>query len=304
MKILVVGATGVLGRAVVRRLREQGCAVRAMTRTPARAQELAAQGVEVIAGDLVDHASLARACAGMDRVLAAAHSLLGRGRYASAHVDAAGHRALIDAARAAGVQRFVYTSALGATERHPVDFFRTKYAIESSLKGSGLAHVVLRPSAFMEQHVHEFNGKGLLDGGRARLVGAGTKRRNFVAADDVAQIAVLALTAEPMPGPVLEIGGPGNFSNNEVAALYARLAGIAPRISHLPAGAARALSWVAAPLHPGVARLLRLLGLPEDAVSETFDCAPLQRAFPAVQLTALETFVRARVAAAGIHPRG
>jgi uncharacterized protein YbjT (DUF2867 family) len=304
MKVLVVGATGVLGRSVVRRLRNQGCVVRAMTRTPARAGELAALGAEVIAGDLVDPATLASACASMDRVLAAAHSLLGRGRYASDHVDAAGHRALIDAAKAAGVQRFVYTSALGASDSHPVDFFRTKKAIERYLKASGLAHVVLRPSAFMEQHVHDFNGKGLLKSGRAQLVGPGTKRRNFVAADDVAQFAVLAVTVEPMPDPVLEIGGPGNFSDNEVAALYARLAGIEPRISHLPAAVARALSRVAAPLHPGVARLLQLLSLPDDAASEAFDCGPLQRAFPAVHLTPLEAFVRARVAAAGVTPRG
>lgn len=304
MKILVVGATGVLGRSVVRRLRDQGCAVRAMTRAPARAGELATLGAEVVAGDLVEPATLASACAGMDRVLAAAHGLLGRGRYASEHVDAAGHRALIDAAKAAGVQRFVYTSALGASEKHPVDFFRTKHALEGYLNASGLPHVVLRPSAFMEQHVHDFNGKGVLRGGRVQLVGAGTKRRNFVAADDVARFAVLALTAEPMPGPLLEIGGPGNFSNNEVAALYARLAGIELRMSHLPAGVARALARVAAPLHPGVSRLLQLLALPEDAASETFDCGPLERAFPAVHLTPLETFVRARVAAAGVTPRG
>lgn len=303
MKILVVGATGVLGRSVVRRLRDQGYAVRAMSRTPARADDLETLGAEIVAGDLVDAPSLARACQGVSHVLAAAHSLLGRGRYASKHVDAAGHRALIDAAKAAGVQRFVYASALGASDRHPVDFFRTKYQIEGYLRASGLPYVILRPSAFMEQHVHEFNGKGLLQNGRAQLVGAGTKLRNFVAADDIAQFAVIALTSEPIPGPLLEIGGPGNFSNNEVAALYARLAGIEPRITHLPAGVARTLSWVAAPLHPGVARLLKLLGLPEGSVNETFDCGPLIRAYPALRLTPLETFVRARVAAAGLRPR-
>lgn len=79
MKILVVGATGVLGRAVGRRLREQGCAVRAITRTPARAGEPAALGAEVMAGDLVDPATLASAFAGMDRVLAAAPRTAGWG---------------------------------------------------------------------------------------------------------------------------------------------------------------------------------------------------------------------------------
>jgi uncharacterized protein YbjT (DUF2867 family) len=97
-----------------------------------------------------------------------------------------------DRARAAGVQRFVYTSALGATATHAVDFFRTKHAIEAHLQASGLAHVILRPTAFMEQHVHDFNGKGLLDKGRIQLIGPGTKLRNYVAGDDVARFPALA----------------------------------------------------------------------------------------------------------------
>jgi uncharacterized protein YbjT (DUF2867 family) len=299
MKVLVIGATGVLGRTVVRRLIEQGHAVRAMTRTPQKAHDLAALGAEVVAGDLVDRGSLVAACTDVDRVLAAAHSLLGRGRHASEHVDAAGHRALIDTARAAGVRRFVYTSALGAAPEHPVDFFRTKHAIELYLSASGMPHVILRPTAFMEQHVHEFNGKGLLDKGRIQLIGPGTKRRNFVAAADVAQFAVLALTADPAPGPVLEIMGPGNFSNNDVAALYARLSGKPLSVSHLPAGMARWLYKLAAPLHPGAARLLGMLGLPDDAFNEAFDSEPLQRAYPQMRLTTLEEFVQARVADAG-----
>lgn len=299
VKVLVVGATGVLGRQVVERLRARGIAVRAMSRKPDAARELAGQGVEVMPGDLLDRASLDRACDGVDRVFSAAHGMLGRGRYRSEQVDDAGHRALIDAARRAGVGRFVYTSGLGVSPTHPIDFFRTKFAIEQALQRSGLPHVILRPSAFMEWHVHAFNGKALLDKGRANLIGPGTKLRNFVAAADVAAFAVQALTGEPAPGPIIEIGGPGNFSNRDVTALYAELAGIEARASHLPAALARALSIVAGPLHPGLARILRLGALPDDAFSETFDSTPLQRAFPSIALTPLRAFVQARVAQAG-----
>lgn len=145
----------------------------------------------------------------------------------------AGHRALIDAAHRAGVERFVYTSALGASPSHPIDFFRTRFALEQALQRSGLTRVILRLSAFMEWHVHEFNGKALLAKGKAQWIGPRTKQRNFVAAADVTAFAVPALAREPAPGPSLEIGGPGNLSNGEVTALYARLAGIEPRISHL-----------------------------------------------------------------------
>ena len=81
-------------------------------------------------------------------------------------VDDRGHRALIDAARSQGVKRFVYTSALGVSPNHPIDFYRAKYAIEQYLQASGLEHVILRPSAFMEWHAHMFNGKSILEKGR------------------------------------------------------------------------------------------------------------------------------------------
>lgn len=303
MKILVVGATGALGRPVVQLLRAKGLAVRALNRHPAQAADLAEMGAEVVAGDLADPGSITRACAGVSHVLASAHGLLGRGRHRMEAIDGAGHRHLIASARAAGVRRFVYTSAQGAGPDNPLDFFRNKHAIEQVLLASGLDAVILRPTAFMEHHAHAFNGKGLLDKGKVQLIGPGTKARNFVCAQDVAQFAVRALLDDPPPFRSLAIGSPGNFSNLDVAALYARTAGLPLRTSHLPAPLAAALSWVLRPLHPGVARILRLSSLPEDAWPEVFE-APLdyEREF-GIRMTPLQEFVRQQVQRAGITPR-
>ena len=249
--ILVVGATGVLGQKVVRLLLAEGHRVRALTRVADRARALEQQGAEVVVGDLIDPASIDRACRGVDRVLAAAHSFLGRGKYGSEAVDDRGHRALIDAARSAGVSRFVYTSALGAAPDHPIDFVRTKYALEQYLAQSGLDYVILRPSAFMEWHAHIFNGKPLMEKGRTTVLGIGTKLRNFVAASDVAHFAALALTAPTVVDRILEIGGPGNFSNNQVAEIYAQTLGIKPRVSHLPRAVTGVLARLSQPVHPG-----------------------------------------------------
>ncbi len=293
--ILIVGATGVLGQKTARLLLAEGHQIRAMTRAAERANDIAQQGAEVVVGDLIDPDSLARACRGVDRVFVAAHSFLGKGEYRSEAVDDHGHRALIDAARAQGVKRFVYTSALGASPDHPVDFFRTKYAIEQYLQASGLDHVILRPSAFMEWHAHIFNGKSILEKGRTQLLGSGTKSRNFVAAIDVAQLAASALTVPAIRHRVIEIGGPGNFSNNEVAELYARTASIEPRISHLPRALVTVLARIAQPIHPGISRVMRLSSLPDDTFSETFDSANLLREHP-MRLTSLHEFVREQVA--------
>ncbi len=292
--ILVVGATGVLGQKTARLLLADGHQVRAMTRVAERASNLAQQGAEVIVGDLVDPDSLARACRGVDCVFAAAHSFLGKGHYRSEAVDDCGHRALIDAARSQGVRRFVYTSALGVSPNHPIDFHRTKYAIEQYLQASGLEHVILRPSAFMEWHAHIFNGKSILEKGRTTLLGSATKPRNFVAAGDVAHLAVLALTAPKVVQRVLEIGGPGNFSNKEVAQLYAQTAGIEPRVRHVPRSVARTLALLSQPFHPGLSRVMRLASLPDDAFSEAFDPSNLLHDYP-TRLTSLHEFVRNEV---------
>lgn len=293
--VLVVGATGALGRPAVQRLRERGVAVRALCRHPERAADLAALGAEVLAGDLTDAASLQRACRGATRVLATAHSIMGRGRWRSEAVDDRGHRDLMAAARACGVRRFVFISAYGAGPGHRIDFFRTKHAVEQALATSGLDAVVLRPTAFMEQHVHEFNGKVVLEKGKARLIGPGTKPRNFVCAADVARFAVRALLEDPPPFRELAIGGHGLHSNADVAAMYARAADMPPQASHLPRGAARLIAAAVRPFHPGIARIMTLLSLPDDDYDEGFDGAADLEARYGIPLTRLEDFVRRQV---------
>lgn len=301
-KVLVVGASGALGRPVVKLLRERGVPVRALCRHPEKAADLAALGAEMVAGDLTEPSSIERALAGCTRVLAAAHGLLGRGRHRSEAVDDTGHRRLIELARAAGVERFVYVSGYGVSASHPVDFFRTKFAIEEALRASGLDAVVLRPTAFMEQHVHLFNGAGLLANGKARLIGPATKPRNFVAAADVARFAVRALLEDPPPFRHLDIGGPDHASNLDVARLYARIAGVPPATSHLPLPLARLIAFLVGPLQPGVARILRLAALDEAEMPERFDgAAALERDF-GIPLTTLESFVRDRVNEAAARP--
>lgn len=294
MLFLIVGASGVLGGETMRRLLERGHRVRGMTRHVRRTRGLEDLGAEPVVADLTDRASLVRACDGVDRVFAAAHGLLGRGKNRSEAVDEAGHRSLIEVAREAGVDRFVYTSVLGAAPDHLVDFFRTKWLIEQDLATSGLAHVVLRPAAFMESHAHALNGKNILEKGRTVILGTGTKSRNFVSAQDVAEIAARVLTAEMPPSRVIAIAGSGNFTNDEVARLYAKNAGIPARIIHVPRLLLRTVGFAVQPIHPGLARVMQLSALADDAFSEAFTVADY-RGYSEIGSTSLEAFVQERV---------
>ncbi|MDH4287503.1 MAG: SDR family oxidoreductase [Aquincola sp.] len=292
--ILIVGATGVLGRATARKLLNQGHAVRALVRDRARAEDLRKAGAEIVVGDLTDPPSLSRACKGMQRVFACAHSMLGRGAQSSAQVDHVGHSALVVAAREANVEHFVYTSMLGAREDHPIDFVRTKFEIEGVVRDSGMGFTILRPSAFMEHHVHRFIGQMLLDKGFVVLIGPATKPRNFVAVRDVAPFAVVALTEDGLNGRTVEIGGPDNVSNSEIAHMYAVRARKG-RIFHLPQPVARAAAAAIRPLHEGVARVLDISMLDERQMRETWQPSKLLAEFP-LRLTSVDAFIDERVA--------
>src|SRR5207245_4735193 len=108
--ILVVGATGELGSAIVRRLLGRGERVRALVRKSSdasRVQELRGAGAETVEGDLKDPASLQRACAGIETVVTTANSARRGPPDTVETVDDKGNAALVEAAKKAGVRRFV-----------------------------------------------------------------------------------------------------------------------------------------------------------------------------------------------------
>ncbi|MDB5235778.1 MAG: putative nucleoside-diphosphate-sugar epimerase [Hymenobacter sp.] len=287
--ILIVGASGVLGQEAAHQLLRAGHRVRVLTREPARATALVEAGAEVVAGDLTDPTTLPPALRGVDTVLTAAHGLLGRGKYRSELVDDAGHRALIDAAREAGVGHFIYTSAYGASPTHPLDFYRTKYRVEQYLQQSGLPYTILRPSAFMEWHAHNLLGKSILEKGSTVVFGAGNNPTNFVAAHDIAQLLLQILPDQKARQRIITIGGPTNPTKNEVAALYGQRAGIVPKVRHLPLALLRAMAPVLRPFHPGISRVMQM-GVWADEQGQTLDMADTLRTFP-LALTTIEAFV-------------
>jgi NADH dehydrogenase len=111
--------------------------VRILVRPQSNSAPLEQVGAQLVSGDLKDPLSLERACAGADRVITTANSALRGGDDTVETVDRQGNRSLIDAAKAANVQQFVFVSAYGATLDSPVPFLRAKAETEASLRASG-----------------------------------------------------------------------------------------------------------------------------------------------------------------------
>jgi NADH dehydrogenase len=148
-RVFVSGATGFVGREVVRRLRETGDSVRVLARKPnsAAARQLVSQyQVEVHAGDVVNAASLAGSLNGIDTVihLVGIISEVGASTFENIHVH--GTENVVRAAQEAGVKRFVHMSALGTRPNAVSRYHQAKWAAEEFVRQSGLDFTIFRPS--------------------------------------------------------------------------------------------------------------------------------------------------------------
>ncbi len=292
--ILVVGASGRLGGAVMRQLLARGEPVRAIARRQAPLTELEQLGAQLVVGDVRDAAAVRRACQGADRVLTAFHGFIAKGRNTPHTVDGLGNRLLIDAAKAAGVRHFVFTSAHGARPDHPLEHLRLKYGAEEYLRQSGLSYTILRPTPFMEFWA-TLIGEPILRTGKTTIFGRGKNPVNFVSVDDVTHLALLALDDAEARGHVLEIGGPENLTLEQMAALFERVSGRTAKRSYVPLPMMRVMAVVLRPLKPALARQIEA-GILMDTADMTFDPTETLKRFP-MRLTPFEEVARSRAVA-------
>lgn len=286
--ILVVGSTSKVGKHAVPQLLMQGEKVRAMTRIPSGpdAENFGKLGAEVVQGDLRDPASLARACQGVEKVLALAHGFTPGQPDNNLHtVDEVGNRDLIDAAKTAGVQHFVFASILGVTADSPMDLFRIKYATEQYLQKSGLSYTILRAAAFMEFWA-AMVGEPIIKTGKTTIFGKGDNPINFVSAEDVARFSVMALSDPRMRNEIIEIGGPENLTFNQVAGLFEKISGQPAKITHVPLPIMRVMRLMMRPFNPMLSVQITG-GIIMDTENQACDMSATLQKFP-VKLTRLE----------------
>lgn len=222
MKTLVVGATGLLGSEICRRLSGVGAPVRALIRPTADAQrltELRSLGVETVEGDLKDSASLARACDGARAVISTASATLSRQEGDSIEtVDRQGQLALVNAARHARVDHFVFVSFPDNPGlQYPLAI--AKRDVERALKASGMAYTILHASYFMEVWLSPALGFDP-GGAKVRLYGDGTRPISWISYRDVARVAAAAVTEGSARNTVVELGGPQRLSPREVVQMF------------------------------------------------------------------------------------
>jgi uncharacterized protein YbjT (DUF2867 family) len=172
-------------------------------------------------------------------------------------IEEGGHRILLEAARRAGVNQIIYVSALGVDHRDAPRQFRVKRRVEEIVKASGLPYTILRPSGFMENFLPVIASVRRF--GVAPLPGKGTAPITYIAVEDVARVAVLAIGHPEAKGAIIEFGGPEDMTNRDCVQVIARVLGKAARICPIPFPVLRLAAGVARPWSPALREFFAIL---------------------------------------------
>ncbi len=231
--VLVTGATGQQGGAVARALVGQGLALRALTRHPEsdKARALAAQGIEVVRGDMDDAASLRQALQGVWGIFAVQNTW-----EAGVEREEEQGKRLAVVAREAGVEHFVYSSVGSAERDTGIPHFDNKHRVEQKLRALGFAsHVILRPVFFMENLVSPW----FLNGDQLVSALDPVTRVQMVAVQDIGRIGAQAfLQADAMNRAEIELAGDA-ATMPEAAAVLSRALGRKIEYARIPMDAIR-----------------------------------------------------------------
>jgi len=255
--ILVSGGTGFVGSAVARELLARGERVAVLGRSAARIRERFEDRVDAREADVRDPERLRAAMQGIDVVVNAVqfpNSPIENPRrgWTFEEIDLKGTRRQVDAAKDAGVRRFVYVSGVGAARDAEHHWFRYKWEAEKYLQDSGLEWVIVRPTWVYgpgDVSLNRFLGFGK----RLPFIpmfGDGNQQMQPIFVDDLARIIAACALAPEAAGQVLEGGGPEVMSMNDVVRTALEVEGKKRPILHQPAALGKAIGTLAGML-PG-----------------------------------------------------
>lgn len=226
MKIFVSGGTGFIGGHVRRALLQRGHTIRLLVH---RRQDGFEPGVEPVTGDVTQPATYRERltdCAAVINLVGIIREFPGRGvTFERLHVETTGH--LVEAARAAGVRRYLQMSALGTRDGAVSAYHRSKFRAEEIVRGSGLDWTIFRPSIVFgpqDDFINKLAGY-IRAYPAVPVIGDGRYRLQPIAADDVARCFVQALEMPATVGQAFELCGPDRLAYNDLLDTIGRVLG-------------------------------------------------------------------------------
>lgn len=287
---LVTGATGGLGRRIVRILRDRDRPVRAFVRLTSRYSELEQRGAKIFIGDLLRDKDIRKACQGVRYIISAHGSTEASG--GAQELDYRANVELIDSAIEMGVEHFVFISVLGADrgyEDSPV--FKAKREVERYLKSSGLNYTILRPSGFASNLLPL--AERFRDTGIYILIGDPKIRSSIVSTDDLARIAVDSAAIENAKNQTFAVGGPDVLKREEIPKIFSHIFNREPNLINPPLflldGVRRGVGFFSSNLQKSLGTLRVLLA--NEFFCTADEVERLQSVYD-IKLESLESFIR------------
>lgn len=230
MKLLVVGATGTLGRQVARQALDEDHEVRCLVRNPNKAIFLKEWGAEIVKGDLCDKSTLPAALKDVDAVIDAATARV-TDNLSAKEVDWEGKVNLIQAAKAEGVDRYIFFSIVDAEKYPEVPLMNIKRCTELFLAESGLNYTVLRLAGFMQGLISQY-AIPILEEQVVWVSGESTPIA-YMNTQDIAKFAVRALAVPATEKQTFPVVGTKAWGAYEIMNLCENLSGKKTRISRI-----------------------------------------------------------------------
>lgn len=226
MKVLVAGSTGYLGKHILRELENRGISFKAIARNPGKLPDLDQE--PILKAEVTDPSSLSGICEGFDVVISTVGITRQKNGLTYMDVDYQANLNLLREAQKAGVQKFIYISAINGDKLRHLKIFEAKEGFVDELKESGIDYTVLRPNGF-------FSDMGdfleMAKRGRVYLFGSGQYRLNPIHGADLAEVVLDSIASKEKE---ITVGGPDVLTQNEIAALALDSWYNDVKITHLP----------------------------------------------------------------------
>ncbi len=250
--IVMTGATGFVGRNLLRALREEGMEVRCVVRSERGAEFVKDLGAYPVHGDVTDRDSLLRAVGGADTAISLVGILFesGKATFKAIHVD--GVRNYIEACKEKGVKHFIHVSALGTRPDARSKYHQTKWEAEEIIRHSSLDYAIFRPSVIFGREDNFVNlfARIIRISPIINIPGSGRNRMQPVYVKDLVRAMVMAVKDGRYLGKTYEIGGRDILTFEEIIDTICKVLGKRRIKVHIPISLLRPGAWIMETLLP------------------------------------------------------